>query len=136
MKTLKKNSKIMNGLLLGAMAALVVAAPSVGSPRAAAQNDSNRTVKVPQTAQEHYALADRYQKEATELRVEIEQHNQMLAEYSKGVATNPKATGENGYVKNMRLHCEKYIKAAESLMAEDNELAKFHTLRAKELEGK
>ena len=132
MKPLKKNSKIINGLLLGAMAVAL----SVGSPRAAAQNDSNREVKLPQTAQEHYALAERYQKEAAELRGEIEQHNQMLAEYSKTVAKNPKATGENSYIKNMRLHCEKYIKAAESLMAEDTELAKFHTLRAKELEGK
>lgn len=135
MQTLKKNN-IANGLLLSWMAVLMAIALSVSSPRAAAQNNSNRAVKVPQTAQEHYALADRYQKEATELRGEIEQHNQMLAEYSKGVATNPKATGENSYVKNMRLHCEKYIKAAEGLIAEDNELAKFHTLRAKELEGK
>jgi hypothetical protein len=36
----------------------------------------------------------------------------------------------------MRLHCEKYIKAAEALAAEADEMAKFHTLRAKEIEGK
>src|SRR5262249_2958071 len=101
---------------------------SFTSVYAAAQKDPDPQVKVPQTVQDHYALADKYTKEAAELRVEIEQHNQMLAEYSKGVATNPKATGENSYIKNMRLHCEKYIKAAESLMAEDTELAKFHTL--------
>jgi len=136
MQILKKHTKVINGLLLGAMVALAAIALSIGSPRATAQTDSNRTAKVPQTAQEHYALADRYQKEATELRGEIEQHNQMLAEYSKDVAKNPKATGENSYIKNMRLHCEKYVKAAENLMAEDTELAKFHTLRAKELEGK
>ena len=103
---------------------------------AVAQNDSTHQVKVPQTAQDHYALADTYTKEAAELQGEIARHHEMLAEYSKDVAKLPKATGENSYIKNMRLHCEKYIKAAESLAAEDNDLAKFHTLRAKELEGK
>jgi hypothetical protein len=38
-----------------------------------------------------------------------------LADYRKGVAKNPKDTGENPYVKKMRLHCDKYINAAESL---------------------
>jgi hypothetical protein len=103
---------------------------------AAAQNDTKPQAKAPETAQEHYAMADKYTKEAAELQGEIAQHRAMLADYSKGVAKLPKATGENSYIKNMRLHCEKYIKAAESLAAEDTELAKFHTLRAKELEGK
>jgi hypothetical protein len=109
---------------------------SFASVYAAAQKDSAPQAKAPETAQEHYALADKYTKEAAELQGEIAQHRDMLAEYSKGVAKLPKATGENSYIKNMRLHCEKYIKAAESLAAEDTELAKFHTLRAKELEGK
>ena len=51
------------------------------------------------------------------------------------MAKNPK-TGENPYSKQMRLHCEKYIKASEALAAEADASAKFHTLRAKELEGK
>jgi hypothetical protein len=106
------------------------------SVNAAAQNDSKPQVKPAQTAQEHYALADKYTKEAAELQGEITEHREMLAEYSKGVAKLPKETGENSYIKTMRLHCEKYIKAAQSLAAEDTELAKFHTLRAKELEGK
>jgi hypothetical protein len=106
------------------------------SVNAAAQNDSKPPMKVAQTAQDHYALADKYTKEAAELQGEIAEHREMLAEYSKGVAKLPKETGENAYIKTMRLHCEKYIKAAQSLAAEDTELAKFHTLRAKELEGK
>lgn len=60
----------------------------------------------------------------------------MLADYGKGVAKNPKDTSENPYIKRMRLHCEKYIRAAENLEQEAVEMAKFHTLRAKELEGK
>jgi uncharacterized protein YlxW (UPF0749 family) len=115
---------------------IVFAMLSFATAYAAAQNDSYTQVKLPQTAQDHYALADKYAKEAAELQGEIEQHHQMLAEYSRGVAQTPKAVGENGYIKEMRFHCEKYIKAAEALAVEDTELAKFHTLRGKELEGK
>ncbi len=63
-------------------------------------------------------------------------HKKMLADYSKTVARNPKDTGESGYIKKMRLHCEKYSKAAEALAQEADEMAKFHTMRAKEMEGK
>ncbi|MBL8208882.1 MAG: hypothetical protein JNM09_31985, partial [Blastocatellia bacterium] len=52
------------------------------------------------------------------------------------VAKNPKDSTENPYIKKMRLHCEKYSKAAEALAQEADEMAKFHTMRAKEMEGK
>jgi hypothetical protein len=39
----------------------------------------------------------------------------MLTKYSKTVARNPKDTNESGYIKKMRLHCEKYGRAAEAL---------------------
>jgi hypothetical protein len=132
--TLRKDNKTMRGLLVGALAVFAVMMLSMDS-RVAAQDGAHQ-VKVPQTAQDHYALADHYKKEAAELRGEIQKHNYMLAEYSKGVAKNVKEPGENGYVKTMRLHCEKYIKAAGELLTEDEDLAKFHTLRGKELEGK
>jgi hypothetical protein len=92
-------------------------------------------MKVPQTAQDHFAVAKHYQQEAAELRGEIDMHKKMLAEFSKGVAHNPKTPGENAYIKNMRLHCEQYIKTAEHLAGEAAESAKFHARRAKELEG-
>jgi hypothetical protein len=60
----------------------------------------------------------------------------MLTDYSKTVARNPKDTGENAYIKKMRLHCEKYINAAEGLAQEADEMAKYHTMRGKEMEGK
>ena len=62
-------------------------------------------------------------------------HKKMLADFKQTVAKNPKA-GENPYSKNRRLHWEKYDKPVEVLAAEAAESAKFHTLRAKELEGK
>jgi hypothetical protein len=93
-------------------------------------------MKAPQTTQEHRERAEQYQKKAAEYRKEAEAHKKMLADYSKTVARNPKDTGENAYIKKMRLHCEKYIKAAEALAQEADEMAKYHTMRAKEMEGK
>ncbi len=93
-------------------------------------------MKMPQTAQEHRERAEQYQKKAAEYRKDAEAHKKMLTDYSKTVARNPKDTGESGYIKKMRLHCEKYSKAAEALAQEADEMAKFHTMRAKEMEGK
>lgn len=93
-------------------------------------------MKMPHTAQEHREHAEQYQKKAAEYRKEAEAHKKMLADYSKTVARNPKDTGESGYVKKMRIHCEKYSKAAEALAQEADDMAKFHTMRAKEMEGK
>ena len=93
-------------------------------------------MKMPQTAQEHRDHAEHYQKKAAEYRKEAEAHRKMQADYSKTVARNPKDTGENPYIKKMRLHCERYSKAADALAQEAEEMAKFHTMRAKEVEGK
>ena len=93
-------------------------------------------MKMPHTAQEHREHAEQYQKKAAEYRKEAEAHKKMLADYSKRVARNPKDTGESGYIKKMRLHCERYGKAADALALEAEEMAKFHTMRAKEVEGK
>ena len=92
-------------------------------------------MKVPETAKDHSEMAEHYRKVATETREDIGMHKTMLADFLKTVASNPKA-GENPYAKKMRLHCGSYIKAAEGLAAEADASARFHTLRAKELEGK
>ncbi len=92
-------------------------------------------MKVPETAKDHHEMAERYQKSAVLTREDIEVHKKMLADFNLTVVKTPKA-GENPYTKNMRLHCAKYIQASEALAVEDDASAKFHTLRAKELEGK
>jgi hypothetical protein len=92
-------------------------------------------MKVPETAKDHHEMAERYQKAAAQTRDDIEMHKKMLANFNQAVVKTPKA-GENPYSKNMRLHCAKYIKASEALAVEDDASATFHTLRAKELEGK
>lgn len=132
---LSNNKRITTRLLLGAMILLLAMTVPVDA-RGQEQNHSSHEMKVPQTAKDHYEMAEHYQRIEAESRQEIEAHRKMLAEFSKGVARNPKDTSENSYIKKMRLHCEQYIKAAESLAREAAESARFHTLRAKELEGK
>lgn len=139
--TSKTNNRTITWLLVSAMTLWLVLAVPVFSRGKGAEQDhsghaSGQEMKIPQTAKDHYELAERYQKKAAEYREEITMHKKMLAEYSKRVAKNPKDPGENPYIKKMRLHCEKYIRAAENLEQEAAEMAKFHTFRAKELEGK
>lgn len=93
-------------------------------------------MKVPETAKDHHDMAEHYQKVAAQTREDIEMHKKMLADFDKTVAKSNTKAGENPYSKKMRLHCDRYIKAAEGLAAEADASAKFHTLRAKELEGK
>jgi hypothetical protein len=88
------------------------------------------------SAEDHIQRSGPLMKKAAEYRAEAESHKKMLADYSKGVAKTPKDTGENPYVKKMRLHCEKYINAAETLAREADEMAWFHEMRAKEMDGK
>jgi uncharacterized protein HemX len=121
-------------LLLAAMTLLLAITVPVFA-QGQDQADSTHEMKVPETAKDHHQMAEHYQKIKAQTRQEIEMHEKMLVEFSKTAVKNPKA-GENPYVKNMRLHCEKYIKPAEGLATEAAESAKFHTLRAKELEGK
>jgi hypothetical protein len=136
----KTNSTTM-WLLISAVGLMMAAAlPALALAQNPKQDHSahvsGQEMKVPHTAQEHLARAEQYRRKATEYRQEAEAHKKMLADYSKTVAKNPKDPGENAYIKKMRLHCEKYIKAAEALAQEADEMAKYHTMRAKEMEGK
>ncbi|HEY9434989.1 MAG TPA: hypothetical protein VI260_26335 [Blastocatellia bacterium] len=123
--------------LVAALLILAVAAFNYPAPaQDHSGHQSGQEMKAPQTTQEHRERAEYYKKKAAEYRADAASHKKMLADYSKGVAKNPKDTGENPYIKKMRLHCEKYISAAENLARESDEMAKFHELRAKEMEGK
>ena len=136
--SLKTNTTTMR-LLISAVALILIAGLSIlGMAQDAKQGHSAHAqeMKAPQTAQEHRERAEQYQKKAAEYRKEAEAHKKMLADYSKTVARNPKDTGENAHIRKMRLHCEKYINAAEALAQEADEMTKYHTMRAKEMEGK
>jgi hypothetical protein len=139
-KSFKTNMATMWLLTSAVSLMLAVSLPIRGLAQDAKQDHSGHAMrqemKVPQTAQEHRERAEQYQQKAAEYRKDAEAHRKMLAAYNKTVARNPKDIGENTYIKKMRLHCEKYSKAAEALAQEADEMAKYHTMRAKEMEGK
>lgn len=108
------------------------------SARAAGPSDSSacQPSNLAKTAQEHRDRAGRYLAQAAKYRQEADAHRKMFSDYSKTVAQNPKSSVENPYIKQMRLHCEKYIKDAEDSAREAWEMARFHQMQAKELEEK
>jgi hypothetical protein len=127
---------VFAGALLALAATLSFGAAAQQAGHDHAGHAAGQEMKAPQTAEEHRGRAAEYEKKAAAYRQDAEAHRRMLADYSKTVARNPKDTGENAYIKKMRLHCEKYIRAAENLAREADEMAKYHTMRAKEMEGK
>ncbi|MBI4750841.1 MAG: hypothetical protein HY774_20375 [Acidobacteria bacterium] len=123
--------------LLIAFARTAVTVSGFGQPATSTptiEQSLPQTDKPPQTAAEHLAMAESYRKKAAEYRAEAEFHHKMLADYKKRVPQT-KEVIENSYVKKMRLHCEHYITAAESLAREAEWMAEFHTFRAKEMQG-
>src|ERR1039458_3504354 len=120
-----------NQILTSAMALLLtIGMTAVLQVKSAAQDQPSHEMKVPETAKDHYEMAEHYQKIEAQAREEIEMHKKMLAEFRTTATENPKA-GENPHTKAMRLHCEKYIKVEEALAAEAADSAKFHTMRGK-----
>ena len=126
-----------NGAVWFAVFSLVGVLVSRGGLYAAEQTaqSSAGEVKIPETAAEHLEMAAKYQEKAKMYLQEVETHQQMLEAYKKKVAIVPKAPVENPWLKKMRKHCERYIKEARALAYEAQELAGFHELQAKVLQG-
>jgi hypothetical protein len=93
-------------------------------------------VKVPQTAADHLALAKSYQEKAVAYKKEVAEHKAMADAYKKSAAPGTKSTGENPWAKKMEEHCRAIAADAEKLAADAEKAAEYHTLRAKELQGK
>lgn len=93
------------------------------------------SVKVPETAEEHLAMAQNYRQKVKMYLSEVETHQQMLEAYKNHVPSNPKVSMENPWLTKMRKHCEGYITEARSLAAEAQAFADYHELRGKELQG-
>lgn len=87
-------------------------------------------VKLPETAQEHLALAKRYDEKAAMWRDEAAHHREMADTYKKFSKQRP-----NPSVTKMEQHCSAIVKEADKLVVEAENLAKEHRLAAKELEG-
>ncbi len=91
-------------------------------------------MKLPQTAAEHEAMAKSYKDQAATYRHAAEEHKQMAADYTK---VHPEGKGaKNPFNEKMAKHCEKLQKEFEQLAADAETAANFHSMRAKELQGK
>ncbi len=123
----------MNKHLQAIMLAMSLATGSiVSAPVSVAAAED---VKVPVTAADHTALAKQYADKAAAYKAEAESHRKMAEAYKKSVATTPKAP-PNPFVAKMERHCQALAKDADKLAADSQKAADYHTLRAKELEGK
>ena len=92
--------------------------------------------KVPETQAEHLTLAKSYQEKAATYRKEAAEHRAMADAYKKSVPGATKGGGENPWAKKMEAHCRAIATDAEKLATDADKAAEFHTLRAKELQGK
>lgn len=92
-------------------------------------------VKIPESAQEHLAMAASYREKVKTYLQEVETHQQMLEAYRRKVVVNPRSQYENPWLKKMRKHCERYITEARQLAAEAQKFADYHELMGKELQG-
>ena len=94
-------------------------------------------MKIPQTAPEHEAMAKQYKDQAAQYKKVADDHKAMAEAYKKSVAMPEMKGGKkNPWVTKMEKHCEMLAKDAEKLAADAEKAADFHTMRAKELQGK
>ena len=112
------------------LAALVLAAFAFTANAAFADE-----AKVPTTTAEHEALAKQYKDQAAQYTKVADEHKAMAAAYAKA---HPDSKGgvKNSFNEKMQKHCKALAADAEKLAADAEKAADFHTMRAKELQGK
>jgi hypothetical protein len=91
--------------------------------------------KVPTTTAEHEALAKQYKDQAAQFKKVGDDHRSMAAAYAK---EHPDSKGgvKNAWNIKMQKHCAALAKDADKLAADADKAADYHSLRAKELQGK
>ncbi|PIQ84644.1 MAG: hypothetical protein COV75_01200 [Candidatus Omnitrophica bacterium CG11_big_fil_rev_8_21_14_0_20_63_9] len=108
--------------LIGAIAGLVAVGPGFCAE-----------IHLPQTAEEHRALASRYDQKAAAATQEAAEHRAMLdAAYKAEI--HSKAPVRRAYEK-MRKHCRPIVRDAERLAKDYEAFAAWHRLRAEEVLG-
>ncbi len=92
-------------------------------------------VEAVDAATSHLNLAASYEQKAATQDVVIAEHQQMKKDYREKFFVNAKVTPGN-QVKEMENHCDALIQDARKLQAEYLEFAKWHRMRAAELQGR
>jgi hypothetical protein len=114
------------------VAALAFAAFTVSAAVALADD-----VKLPQTPAEHEAMAKQYKDQAAQYKKVADDHRAMAEAYKKTIAMPVSKGGQkNPLLEKMEKHCATLAKDAAKLAADAEKMADFHTMRAKELQGK
>ena len=96
---------------------------------------SAEDVKIPQTVADHEALAKSYKDKATEYRKSAAEHKQMAAEYARQ-HPDPKGSPTGTWSAKMTKHCQMLANDFEKLATDAEKAADYHSLRAKEMQGK
>lgn len=91
--------------------------------------------KVPTTATEHEALAKQYRDQAAHFKKVGDEHRAMADAYAKA---HPDSKGgmKSQWDVKMQKHCQMLSKDADKLAVDADKAADYHSLRAKELQGK
>ncbi len=109
--------------ILGAALLVVVAAPL-----------QLQAVEAPDAIVYHQSLAASYEQKALAQDALIAEHVQMKKDYTERFATNPKMAPPAD-IQKMNSHCDTIIKEAETLKQDFLDFAKWHKMRASELQG-
>ena len=88
-----------------------------------------------QVAADHLKMEKYYEDKAAEQDAIIAEHQQMKSEYKQRYFINEKVTPVSR-IKEMEKHCDAIIHDAEKLKSDYLESAKWHKMRAIELQGK
>ncbi len=88
-----------------------------------------------QVAADHLKLEKYYEGKAAELDAIIAEHQQMKQEYKQHYFINEKVTPISR-LRKMEQHCDAIIQDAQKLKTDYLESAKWHAMRAAELQGK
>jgi septal ring factor EnvC (AmiA/AmiB activator) len=95
-----------------------------------------RAADVPPTAEAHLNMAASYEEKAKVQEDLMAEHQQMKKDFEKKRYLNEKITPRKTAVEPMEKHCDAIIKDAAALRADLADFAKWHRMRAAELQGK
>ena len=113
--------KIVTAMVAGCTAALLSATPALAS-----DPTSDRAMKLPESAADHLALAKSYEEKVEGWRKEAADHRAMAEAYKKAGPAD---------AATMQKHCREIADDAEKLARDAENTAKYHRLRAKEMQA-
>ena len=97
---------------------------------------ANAEMNLPKTGDDHLTLAKSYADKAASWRKEAQYHREMAEAYKRSVPPPDKSGKPNPWAKKMEDHCRAIWQQADQAAVENDKMAEYHTMRARELQGK